>query len=151
MKDALSEKDLARLARVVFLKTGLKEKEPNLEFEALPEGVRMVYRDNVAAVAEELGFAVPHKEPRYRATPMPRRLGEHEIERLAKAAWSSFGEKELGPPPAGTRWVWADTGRPVHPEECVSDWSNCESKDIFRRIAAAVAVELGFSVAPPRE
>jgi hypothetical protein len=147
----LTEKDLARLARVVFQNTGLKEKEPELKFETLPEGVRKLYRAGAAGIAQELGFGVPDGKRESHEAPVPRRLDDLEIERLAKASWSRFGEKELEPPPAGSRWVWAATGRPVHPEELVSDWTNCKTKNIYRRIAAAVAVELGFTVAKPHE
>lgn len=67
------------------------------------------------------------------------------VERMAEAAWSQMGYSLPALPP-GHRWVFAHTHEPAPLVEC---WDQVpeSGKDIHRRIAAAIAVQLGHKLA----
>ena len=73
-------------------------------------------------------------------------LSKAKIEILARIVWEQTGEKEPVCPP-GVQLVDAKTGDPLDPATLKVAWENVgPAKDIYRRIAAAVAVELGYKL-----
>ncbi len=73
-------------------------------------------------------------------------LSKDDVECLARLVWEQTGEKEPVCPP-GHQLVDAKTGEPIDPETLKVVWESVgPAKDIYRRIAAAVAVELGFKL-----
>jgi len=73
-------------------------------------------------------------------------LGQDDVERLARIAWENTGCKDLPVLPPGHGWVDAVTRKPIPEEQLVSTWEKVNTKDIFRRQAAAVAKALGFKI-----
>ena len=67
---------------------------------------------------------------------MKKKLTKDDVERLAIVAWENTGEKVR----EGDRF--AETGEPVP----LSKWENVTAKEVYRKVASAVAVALGFEI-----
>jgi hypothetical protein len=77
-----------------------------------------------------------------------KKLTQADIERLARTTWRNTGCGELPVLPQGRQYTFRDTGIPLTLKELNPVWEDVQTKDIYRRQAIAVALELGFELEP---